>query len=411
MIEEHNASSPKEDRSNVSPSFFLRAAEKGGPKEWYELARIYEYGLFEPHLTKDLETALQWYEKAAETGHGKACYRMSSEPFFEALSMRNEPKERLDYLEMSLNWLLLGAKTTSECWVRYANQCHSATVFFSIMGKDPKAAKRYQAKCKRAFQTLLKKKQYDSIGYYAELVYNTAFRKTKNQEIRGNYFVVEDPEDLNITVENAVRMAKQSLENGSLEGLLTLGKAHLYGIGEKKNQRSALRYFKQYAIAGSNGRTAEAILEDLIEQGVSGASKALEAAIEAKNKLVLSKHSEVEEEKKRHNSELEREQWVRQGKVVLMPNKEQPPVELAELWERADKIFNAAPSRGRPKADDNYEPMLPVKIRLSSDVLDWMKAKGPRYQARLNSLLTAIMQAENGETVAQDPASPSIDKI
>ncbi|MBI5503839.1 MAG: BrnA antitoxin family protein [Deltaproteobacteria bacterium] len=35
----------------------------------------------------------------------------------------------------------------------------------------------------------------------------------------------------------------------------------------------------------------------------------------------------------------------------------------------------------------------PISLRLDSDVLDWFKEQGPRYQSRMNAVLRAYMSA------------------
>ena len=42
------------------------------------------------------------------------------------------------------------------------------------------------------------------------------------------------------------------------------------------------------------------------------------------------------------------------------------------------------------------EPKTAVTIRLDRQVLNWFKAKGPGYQARINALLLAYMEAHKG---------------
>ncbi len=39
------------------------------------------------------------------------------------------------------------------------------------------------------------------------------------------------------------------------------------------------------------------------------------------------------------------------------------------------------------------EPKVPVSIRVDRDVLEWFKARGPRYQSRMNAVLKAYVVA------------------
>jgi uncharacterized protein (DUF4415 family) len=56
-----------------------------------------------------------------------------------------------------------------------------------------------------------------------------------------------------------------------------------------------------------------------------------------------------------------------------------------------------------PPLDDEFfrtaELLMPraktaVSLRLDTDVLEWMKAKGPGYQSRINAVLRAYVEAE-----------------
>jgi uncharacterized protein (DUF4415 family) len=47
----------------------------------------------------------------------------------------------------------------------------------------------------------------------------------------------------------------------------------------------------------------------------------------------------------------------------------------------------------------DWEPGIPapkrhLNLRIDADVVDWFKAKGPRYQTRMNAVLRAYMEAE-----------------
>jgi uncharacterized protein (DUF4415 family) len=42
------------------------------------------------------------------------------------------------------------------------------------------------------------------------------------------------------------------------------------------------------------------------------------------------------------------------------------------------------------------EPKVPVSIRVDRDVLEWFKARGPRYQSRMNAVLKAYVAAHGG---------------
>ncbi|HEV3109946.1 MAG TPA: BrnA antitoxin family protein [Candidatus Binataceae bacterium] len=39
------------------------------------------------------------------------------------------------------------------------------------------------------------------------------------------------------------------------------------------------------------------------------------------------------------------------------------------------------------------QPKVPVSIRVDRDVLEWFKARGPRYQSRMNAVLKAYVAA------------------
>jgi uncharacterized protein (DUF4415 family) len=58
------------------------------------------------------------------------------------------------------------------------------------------------------------------------------------------------------------------------------------------------------------------------------------------------------------------------------------PPELAELpddfWDEAELV---AP-----------QTKIPISLRVDSDVLDWFRDEGPRYQSRMNAVLRSYMQ-------------------
>jgi uncharacterized protein (DUF4415 family) len=64
------------------------------------------------------------------------------------------------------------------------------------------------------------------------------------------------------------------------------------------------------------------------------------------------------------------------------------PRELADLppdfWARASVVEPVAKQ--------------PISLRVDSDVLDWFKAQGPRYQSRINAVLRSYMEQRR-----QDP--------
>ncbi len=49
--------------------------------------------------------------------------------------------------------------------------------------------------------------------------------------------------------------------------------------------------------------------------------------------------------------------------------------------------------------DGDWQPGIPapkrhLNLRIDADIVDWFKAKGPRYQTRMNAVLRAFMEAE-----------------
>jgi uncharacterized protein (DUF4415 family) len=39
----------------------------------------------------------------------------------------------------------------------------------------------------------------------------------------------------------------------------------------------------------------------------------------------------------------------------------------------------------------------PISLRVDSDVLDWFKGQGPRYQSRMNAVLRSYVQAKTSQ--------------
>ncbi|MGH7636799.1 MAG: BrnA antitoxin family protein [Gemmatimonadaceae bacterium] len=58
------------------------------------------------------------------------------------------------------------------------------------------------------------------------------------------------------------------------------------------------------------------------------------------------------------------------------------PPELADLpedfWDEAELVVPTA--------------KVPISLRVDSDVLDWFRDEGPRYQSRMNAVLRSYMQ-------------------
>lgn len=67
--------------------------------------------------------------------------------------------------------------------------------------------------------------------------------------------------------------------------------------------------------------------------------------------------------------------------------------DLDALFKRADDIV-ATSVIGRPRRGSGYVPKIDAKIRLNVEVMDWLKAMGPRHYSRINGLLTALMEAD-----------------
>ncbi len=76
-------------------------------------------------------------------------------------------------------------------------------------------------------------------------------------------------------------------------------------------------------------------------------------------------------------------------------------MDLDTLFKRADDIV-ATSVIGRPKRGSGYVPKIDAKIRLNVEVMDWLKAMGPRHYSRINGLLTALMEADK----SRRPDSP-----
>lgn len=72
---------------------------------------------------------------------------------------------------------------------------------------------------------------------------------------------------------------------------------------------------------------------------------------------------------------------------------EKAVVDLDVLFKRADDVV-ATSVIGRPRQGSGYVPRIDAKIRLNVEVMDWLRAMGPRHYSRINGLLTALMEAE-----------------
>ena len=85
---------------------------------------------------------------------------------------------------------------------------------------------------------------------------------------------------------------------------------------------------------------------------------------------------------------------VKKGKSVMSgQNDSKATIELEALFERADHVV-ATSVIGRPRHGSGYVPKVDAKIRLNVDVMNWLKAMGPRHYSRINGLLTALMEAD-----------------
>jgi uncharacterized protein (DUF4415 family) len=47
----------------------------------------------------------------------------------------------------------------------------------------------------------------------------------------------------------------------------------------------------------------------------------------------------------------------------------------------------------------------PISLRVDTDVLEWFRARGPRYQSRMNAVLRAYMQATERREGRPSPRS------
>ena len=75
-----------------------------------------------------------------------------------------------------------------------------------------------------------------------------------------------------------------------------------------------------------------------------------------------------------------------QDEVERLADQEEGP--LPEGWERSAFI-------GLPPAKKE------IHIRLDEDILDWFRARGARYQTRINSVLRSFVLAQQGRSKPQ----------
>lgn len=68
-------------------------------------------------------------------------------------------------------------------------------------------------------------------------------------------------------------------------------------------------------------------------------------------------------------------------------------VDLDMLFKRADDVVSTSVI-GRPRQGSGYVPRIDAKIRLNVEVMEWLRAMGPRHYSRINGILTALMEAE-----------------
>lgn len=68
-------------------------------------------------------------------------------------------------------------------------------------------------------------------------------------------------------------------------------------------------------------------------------------------------------------------------------------ITVIDILERADEVASTL-THGRPPSNSQYTPKVETKVRLDADVVDWLKALGPRHYSRINGILKAVMEAE-----------------
>lgn len=78
------------------------------------------------------------------------------------------------------------------------------------------------------------------------------------------------------------------------------------------------------------------------------------------------------------------------------PDPEKVFVELEALFRRAEDVV-ANSVIGRPRNGSGYVPKIDAKIRLNREVMAWLRSMGPRHYSRINGLLMALMEAEQGK--------------
>ena len=71
-------------------------------------------------------------------------------------------------------------------------------------------------------------------------------------------------------------------------------------------------------------------------------------------------------------------------------------IDLDALFQRADDVV-ATSVIGRPRHGSGYVPKIDAKIRLNVEVMNWLKAMGPRHYSRINGILTALMEADSNK--------------
>lgn len=85
---------------------------------------------------------------------------------------------------------------------------------------------------------------------------------------------------------------------------------------------------------------------------------------------------------------------ARKTAQYYVSEKDQTENVLASVFKRAEDLAHANKGGNLPKGTVKKEQ---VTVRLDGDVVDWLKSKGPRHNARINGMLRALMEQEANE--------------
>ncbi|MCF8467277.1 MAG: hypothetical protein K9G33_07725 [Sneathiella sp.] len=364
---------------NVTYEFFIKSAERGQPKDQFELARIYATGVLAPAIPLDHRKAVKWLRMAIKGDHAEAHCLLGIMYLHGHGGLKKNEDRAISLFEKAAE---LGSGLGAYCAYHCLQKGH---IGFGVAQK----AERYL--------DLAVERNVPKALLFKGLAVGIAAHP--------------DHRD----IPNAIQYLERAAALGENRALLSLYRLHFVGFAPETSEEKKLKYLFSAADKGvkeawssaadkyfeiGNYKKAKEYYEKIIENGDPIYSESAKSQIEfinsyENNGKSLSNNVTVES---KHNN----------GAEIPPENLSESKSEnlgeaLSAIFDRADEITASDP-RGRPAKGTTYQPKTPVQTRLDADVDSWLNDKSAEPRRYMNSLLRALMEAEKGQIPAAEPS-------